>query len=58
MLWPIKGSPSEPGGIPSGKFLLFLARRRKMGKKEKKIVKKAFMGEKDFSRRCFFGEGG
>lgn len=55
MLWPIKGSPSEPGGTPFGKLLL-LARRRKMGRRTKKIVKKALMVERDLFR-IWFWEG-
>ena len=61
MLWPIKGSPSEPGGTPPfGKFLLLLllTRRRKMGRRKKKIVKKAFMGEREllFRKMLLGGE--
>ena len=58
MLWPIKGSPSEPGGtLPFGKFLLLLTRRRKMGRRKKKIVKKAFMGERELLFRKMLSGG-
>lgn len=44
MLWPIMGSPREPGGTLFAELLL-LTRRSKMGKRNKKKVKRVVMAE-------------
>lgn len=46
MLWPMKGSPSEPGGSPFGNLHL-LARRRRMGRKKKIVQRAVVMGSEE-----------